>query len=53
MAVGFTYLFGLEHTGAHALMVASLAGGVALGPFPTAAPDHPLFRSRPVGPEAF
>jgi Protein of unknown function (DUF4239) len=53
VAVGFTYLFGLEDTGAHALMVASLAGVIALVLFTIAALDHPFSGSARVGPEAF
>jgi Protein of unknown function (DUF4239) len=53
VAVGFTYLFGMEDTGAHALMVASLAGVIALVLFTIAALDHPFSGSARVGPEAF
>ena len=53
VTVGFTYLFGLEHTGAHALMVASLAGVIALVLFTIAALDHPFSGGARVGPEAF
>src|SRR3712207_4627793 len=53
VAVGFTYLFGLEHTESHALMVASLAGVIALVLFTIAAMDHPFSGGARVGPEAF
>jgi protein-S-isoprenylcysteine O-methyltransferase Ste14 len=53
VAVGFTYLFGMEDTGAHMLMVASLAGVIALVLFTIAALDHPFSGSARVGPEAF
>jgi hypothetical protein len=53
VAVGFTYLFGLENTGAHALMVASLAGVIALALFTIAAMNHPFSGGARVGPEAF
>jgi hypothetical protein len=53
VAVGFTYLFGLEHTGAHALMVASLAGVIALVLFTIGVLDHPFSGGARVGPEAF
>jgi hypothetical protein len=42
VAVGFTYLFGLEHTESHALMVASLAGVIALVLFTIGVLDHPF-----------
>jgi hypothetical protein len=51
--VGFTYLFGLDNTGAHALMVGSLAAVIALVLFTIAAMDHPFSGGARVGPEAF
>jgi protein-S-isoprenylcysteine O-methyltransferase Ste14 len=42
VAVGFTYLFGLERTEPHALMVASLAGVIALVLFTIGVMDHPF-----------
>jgi hypothetical protein len=42
VAVGFTYLFGLQSTWAHALMVASLAGVIALVLFTIGVLDHPF-----------
>jgi protein-S-isoprenylcysteine O-methyltransferase Ste14 len=42
VTVGFTYLFGLESTWAHRLMVASLAGVIALVLFTIGIMDHPF-----------
>jgi uncharacterized integral membrane protein len=42
VAVGFTYLFGLERTWAHSLMVASLAAVIALILFTVGVMDHPF-----------
>jgi hypothetical protein len=53
VVVGFAFLFGLEHTGTHALMVASLAGVIALVLFTIAAMEHPFSGGARVGPEAF
>jgi hypothetical protein len=53
MAVGFTYLFGLEQTGAHALMVASLAGVIALVLFTIGVLDHPFSGGARIGTSAF
>ncbi len=53
VAVGFAYLFGLQNTVAHALMVGSLAGVIALVLFTIAAMDHPFSGAAQVGPEAF
>jgi protein-S-isoprenylcysteine O-methyltransferase Ste14 len=53
VAVGFAYLFGMQNTWAHALMVASLAGVIALVLFTIAAMDHPFSGAARVGPEAF
>ena len=53
VAVGFTYLFGLEHTGAHALMVASLAGVIALVLFTIGILDHPFSGGARIEPGAF
>src|ERR687897_391234 len=53
VAVGFAYLFGLQNTWAHALMVGSLAGVIALMLFTIAAMDHPFSGAARVGPEAF
>ena len=53
IVAGFAYLFGLENTRAHALMVGSLAGVIALVLFTIAAMDHPFSGAARVGPEAF
>jgi hypothetical protein len=53
VVVGFAYLFGLENTWAHALMVGSLAGVIALVLFTIGAMDHPFSGAARVGPEAF
>jgi hypothetical protein len=53
VVVGFAYLFGMENTGAHALMVVSLAGVIALVLFTIAAMDHPFSGGARIGPEAF
>jgi protein-S-isoprenylcysteine O-methyltransferase Ste14 len=53
VAVGFTYLFGLEHTGAHALMVASLAGVIALVLFTIGVLDRPFSGGARIEPGAF
>jgi hypothetical protein len=53
VVVSFAYLFGMENTGAHALMVVSLAGVIALVLFTIAALDHPFSGAARVGPEAF
>jgi protein-S-isoprenylcysteine O-methyltransferase Ste14 len=53
VAVGFTYLFGLAHTGAHALMVASLAGVIALVLFTIGILDHPFSGGARLEPGAF
>ena len=53
LVVGFAYLFGLENTGAHSLMVVSLAGVIALVLFTIASLDHPFTGGARVGPEAF
>jgi Protein of unknown function (DUF4239) len=53
VVVGFAYLFGMETTGAHALMVVSLAGVIALVLFTIAAMDHPFSGGARIGPEAF
>jgi hypothetical protein len=53
VVVGFAYLFGMENTWAHALMVVALAGVIALGLFTIAAMEHPFSGGARVGPEAF
>jgi Protein of unknown function (DUF4239) len=53
VVVGFAYLFGLENTGAHALMVVALAGVIALVLFTIAAMEDPFSGGARVGPDAF
>jgi hypothetical protein len=53
VAVGFTYLFGLENTWAHMLMVASLAGVIALVLFTIGVLDHPFSGGARIGTGAF
>jgi hypothetical protein len=53
VVVGFSYLFGMENTVAHALMVVALAGVIALGLFTIGAMEHPFSGGARVGPEAF
>jgi Protein of unknown function (DUF4239) len=53
VTVGFAYLFGLENTGAHALMVASLAGVIALVLFTIGVLDHPFSDGARIGTGAF
>ena len=50
VVVGFAYLFGMENTVAHALMVVALAGVIALVLFTIAAMDHPFTRGCPSWP---
>ena len=52
-AVGFTYLFGLESTWAHRLMVATLAGLIGLVLFTVGAMEHPFSGGASIGTEAF
>jgi hypothetical protein len=53
VTVGFTYLFGLEHTWAHSLMVASLAAVIALILFTVGVLDHPFSGGASIGTDAF
>jgi Protein of unknown function (DUF4239) len=53
VAVGFAYLFGLENTWAHRLMVALLAGVIALVLFTIGAMEHPFSGGARVEPEAY
>jgi protein-S-isoprenylcysteine O-methyltransferase Ste14 len=53
VTVSFAYLFGLEQTGAHALMVAALAGVIALVLFTIGVLDHPFSGGASIGPSAF
>ena len=52
-AVGFTYLFGLESTWAHRLMVAALAGVIGLVLFTIGAMEHPFSGGASIGTRAF
>ena len=53
VVVGFAYLFGMENTWAHGLMVVSLAGVIALVLFTIGVLDHPFSGGARVGPGAF
>jgi Protein of unknown function (DUF4239) len=52
-AVSFTYLFGLENTWAHRLMVVTLASVIGLVLFTIGAMEHPFSGSARIGTEAF
>jgi hypothetical protein len=52
-AVGFTYLFGLESTWAHRLMVATLAAVIGLVLFTIGAMEHPFSGGARIGTGAF
>jgi uncharacterized integral membrane protein len=52
-AVGFTYLFGLENTWAHRLMVVALAGVIGLVLFTIGAIEHPFSGGARIGTGAF
>jgi len=53
ITVGFTYLFGLENTWAHRLMVAAMAGLIALVLFTVGSLEYPFSGGTRVGAEAF
>ena len=53
VVVGFAYLFGLENTWAHRLMVVSLAGVIALVLFTIGVLDQPFSGGAPIDPGAF
>ncbi len=53
IVVGFTYLFGLENTRSHRLMIASLAAIIAVVIFTIYALDHPFAGITRVQPDAF
>ena len=53
VAVGFTYLFGLENTWVHSLMVAALAGLIALVLLTIGALEYPFSGDARIGPGAF
>jgi Protein of unknown function (DUF4239) len=52
-AIGFTYLFGLENTWAHRLMVLTLATVIGLVLFTIGAMEHPFSGGARIGTEAF
>jgi TRAP-type C4-dicarboxylate transport system permease small subunit len=52
-AVGFTYLFGLESTWAHRLMVLTLAAVIGLVLFTVGAMEYPFSGDARIGPGAF
>jgi hypothetical protein len=52
-AIGFTYLFGLENTWAHRLMVLTLAAVIGLVLFTIGAMEHPFSGGARIGTEAF
>src|SRR3712207_1726479 len=52
-AVGFTYLFGLESTWAHRLMVATLAAVIGLVLFTIGSMEHPFSGGASIGTGAF
>jgi Protein of unknown function (DUF4239) len=53
ITIAFTYLFGLENTLVHTLMVASLALIIALSLFSVASLDHPFKGDVRIHPDAF
>jgi hypothetical protein len=53
VVVGFAYLFGLENTWAHRLMVAALTGVIALVLFTISVLDHPFSGGARIGTDAF
>ena len=53
VTIGFTYLFGLENTWAHRLMVASLAAVITLVLFTISSLEHPFYGGTHVSPGAF
>jgi len=53
VAVSFTYLFGLENTWAHRLMVLTLAGVIGLVLFTIGAMEHPFSGGARISTEAF
>jgi Protein of unknown function (DUF4239) len=53
IVVGFTYLFGLENTRSHTLMIAALAAIIALALFTIYALDHPFGGITRIEPQPF
>jgi hypothetical protein len=52
-AIGFTYLFGMENTWAHRLMVVTLAAVIGLVLFTIGALEHPFSGGARIGTGAF
>ena len=53
ITVGFTYLFGLENTWSHRLMVAAVSGLIGLVLFTIGTLEYPFYGGTRIGPEAF
>jgi protein-S-isoprenylcysteine O-methyltransferase Ste14 len=53
ITVGFTYLFGMQTTWSHRLMVAAVAGLIGLVLFTIGALEYPFSGGTRIGPEAF
>ena len=53
IVVGFTYLFGMDSSLVHMLMVGAVAGVIALALFTVASFDYPFGSGVQVGPESF
>ena len=53
VTVGFTYLFGLESTWSHRLMVAAVSGLIGLVLFTIGTLEYPFSGGTRIGPEAF
>ena len=53
VTVGFTYLFGLENTWSHRLMVAAVAGLIGMVLFTIGTLEYPFSGGTRIGPEAF
>jgi hypothetical protein len=52
-AIGFTYLYGLESTWAHALMVGALAAVIGMVLYTIGAMEHPFSGGASIGTGAF
>jgi hypothetical protein len=53
VTVSFTYLFGLQNTWSHRLMVAAVAGVIALALFTIGSLEYPFYGGTRISPEAF
>jgi hypothetical protein len=53
VTVSFTYLFGLQNTWSHRLMVAAAAGVIALALFTIGSLEYPFYGGTRISPEAF